>query len=70
MLLTYLNLTPNESIITNTPAIAAEENGKMGSVNSTIKKTSGILPEKEKSKSTSASYDEINLHDFFGALNY
>lgn len=69
MLLTYLNLTPDERIVTNTPATAAEEKGITGPANSAIKKKTGILPEK-KSKSSSANYDETNLPDFFGALNY
>jgi hypothetical protein len=70
MLLTYLNLTPDESIVTNTPVITAEEKEIKKPVYSAIKKKTGILPGKEKGKSTSANYDEINLHDFFGALNY
>lgn len=70
MLLTYLNLTPDERIVSNTPTIAAEEKRITGSVNAAIKKKTGLLPEKEKRKSTSANYDEINLLDFFGALNY
>ena len=70
MLHTYLNLSPDEGIVSNTPAIAAKENGITGSVNSAIEKKMGILPEKEKRKSTTANYDEINLPDFFGALDY
>ena len=70
MLHTYLNLTPDEGIVSNTPAIAAKEKGITGSVNSAIEKKIRILPEKEKRKSTSANYDEINLPDFFGALDY
>jgi hypothetical protein len=70
MLLTYLNLTPDESIVTNTPAIATEEKGITDSVNSAIEKKTRFLPEKEKRKFASANYDEINLPDFFGALDY
>lgn len=69
MLLTYLNLTPDESIDINMPG-DAEVQGKTDFVFKAIKNKSILLPEKEKRKSTLANYDEISLLDIFGALNY
>lgn len=70
MLITYLNLTPDERVVSNSPAIAAEEKRMTGSANAAIEKKKLISPEKEKRKSKSTNYDEINLPDFFGALDY
>ncbi len=70
MLLTYLNLTPDERVDMNTLVDNAEVKGIMESVNQTIKNKISFLPEKEKRKSTTVNYDEISLLDIFGALSY
>ena len=70
MLLTYLNLTPDERVDITSPGADAELKAIKDSVNRAIKKKTGFLFEKERRKSTSANYDEISLLDIFGALDY
>lgn len=70
MLLTYLNLTPDERVDVNMPGAEGEAKGITHAVDHAIKKNPILLHEKEKRKSTLANYDEVNLLDIFGALNY
>jgi hypothetical protein len=70
MLLTYLNLTPNDSVDINAPGADAEGKVITYAVNQAIKKKTVSLPKNERRKSVSPDYDEISLLDIFGALNY
>lgn len=70
MLLTYLNLTPNDSVDINTPAADGEGKVITYPVNQAIKKKTIPLPKNERRTSASFNYDEISLLDIFGALNY
>jgi hypothetical protein len=68
MILNYLNLTPDERADVITPTGAAEVKRITDFDHQAIK--INPLTEKVKRKSTLAYYDEINLLDIFGALNY
>lgn len=70
MIFTYLNLTPDARIDTNTPADAAEIKSITDFSNTAIKMNPNHSPENTDKKLISANYDEMSLLDIFGALNY
>lgn len=70
MIFTYLNLTPDARIDTNTPADAAEVKSITGFNTAATKLNPNHTPEHTNKKLTSANYDEMSLLDIFGALNY
>jgi hypothetical protein len=70
MVLTYLNPTPEEAIDIKPIAATTEVKRVTGLNNIVLKMKTNPLPKIVKRKIAFGNYDEINLLDIFGALNY